>query len=66
MGTVYRAADTKLNRQVAVKVLPDAFAQDTARMQRFEREAQVFATLNHPVVIPNVGAAGVRWDDSCA
>src|ERR1051325_1529788 len=48
MGAVYRATDTKLNRDVAVKILPDAFAQDSARMQRFEREAQVLATLNHP------------------
>ena len=48
MGAVYRASDTKLNRDVAIKILPDAFAQDAARMQRFEREAQVLATLNHP------------------
>src|SRR5690348_4308976 len=48
MGAVYRATDTKLNRDVAIKVLPDAFAQDGARMQRFEREAQVLASLNHP------------------
>src|SRR5215510_10686624 len=48
MGAVYRATDTKLNRDVAIKVLPEAFAQDSARMQRFEREAQVLAWLNHP------------------
>jgi serine/threonine-protein kinase len=48
MGAVYRATDTKLNRDVAIKVLPAAFAQDAARMQRFEREAQVLAALNHP------------------
>src|SRR5215472_5848849 len=48
MGAVYRAADTKLNRDVAVKVLPEAFAQDTDRMVRFGREAQVLASLNHP------------------
>src|SRR5262245_16799002 len=48
MGAVYRATDTKLNRDVAIKVLPAAFADDTARMQRFEREAQVLASLNHP------------------
>jgi len=48
MGAVYRATDTKLNRDVAVKVLPPAFAEDAARMQRFEREAQVLASLNHP------------------
>jgi serine/threonine protein kinase len=45
---VYRATDTKLNRDVAIKVLPEAFAADSARMQRFEREAQVLAALNHP------------------
>src|SRR5262245_48881538 len=39
MGTVYRATDTKLNREVAIKVLPDSFAQDPDRMSRFEREA---------------------------
>src|SRR6516225_5433666 len=48
MGAVYRATDTKLNRDVAIKVLPPAFAEDSARMQRFEREAQVLASLNHP------------------
>ena len=48
MGEVYRATDTKLNRDVAIKVLPDAFAQDAERMARFEREAQVLASLNHP------------------
>ena len=48
MGAVYRASDTKLNRDVAIKVLPDAFAQDADRMARFEREAQVLASLNHP------------------
>src|SRR4029077_13611713 len=48
MGAVYRATDTKLNRDVAIKVLPEAFAQDAGRMARFEREAQVLASLNHP------------------
>src|SRR6516162_3099789 len=48
MGTVYRATDTKLNRDVAIKVLPDAFAQDADRLARFTREAQVLASLNHP------------------
>src|SRR5689334_4543300 len=48
MGEVYRAADTKLGRDVAIKVLPDAFAHDPDRMARFQREAQVLAALNHP------------------
>ena len=48
MGTVYRATDTKLNREVAVKVLPDIFAADPDRFARFTREAQVLASLNHP------------------
>jgi len=48
MGAVYRAADTKLNREVAIKVLPPGVAEDAARMRRFEREAQVLASLNHP------------------
>jgi serine/threonine protein kinase len=47
MGEVYRAR-TKLNRDVALKVLPEAFASDPQRMGRFEREAQVLASLNHP------------------
>src|ERR1700756_871530 len=48
MGEVYRATDTKLGRDVAIKVIPEAFAQDANRMARFEREAQVLASLNHP------------------
>ncbi len=48
MGQVYRATDTRLHRDVALKVLSPAFAQDGARMARFEREAQVLASLNHP------------------
>ena len=48
MGEVYRATDTKLNRDVALKVLPEAFAADRERMVRFSREAQVLASLNHP------------------
>jgi Tol biopolymer transport system component len=48
MGEVYRARDSKLNREVAIKVLPEAFANDSDRMARFEREAQVLASLNHP------------------
>src|SRR5882762_9236593 len=48
MGAVYRATDTKLGRDVAIKVLPEGFGQDATRMARFEREAQVLASLNHP------------------
>src|SRR5580698_8909456 len=48
MGEVYRAKDTKLDREVAIKVLPGAFAQDPERLARFEREAKVLAALNHP------------------
>ena len=48
MGEVYRGRDTKLNRDVALKVLPAAFANDPDRMARFQREAQVLASLNHP------------------
>src|SRR5947209_3837526 len=48
MGEVYRAKDTKLKREVALKVLPEAFANDPERMARFQREAEVLASLNHP------------------
>jgi eukaryotic-like serine/threonine-protein kinase len=50
MGEVYRARDTKLNRDVAIKILPPAFANDPDRLVRFKREAQVLAALNHPNV----------------
>ena len=52
MGQVYRARDTTLDRDVALKVLPDAFTADPDRLARFEREAKVLASLNHP----NIGA----------
>ena len=48
MGEVCRARDTRLNRDVALKVLPEAFATDADRMSRFEREAQLLAAVNHP------------------
>ena len=50
MGDVYQATDSKLGRSVAVKLLPDAFARDADRLTRFEREARVLASLNHPNV----------------
>jgi eukaryotic-like serine/threonine-protein kinase len=52
MGEVYRAKDTRLGRDVAVKLLPAAFTSDLERLARFRREAQVLASLNHP----NIGA----------
>ena len=63
MGEVYRARDSKLNREVAIKVLPAAFAHDADRMARFEREAQVLASLNHPNIAQIYGleeSDGVR------
>ena len=48
MGEVYRATDTHLKRQVAIKVLPESLANDTQRLARFQREAEVLASLNHP------------------
>ena len=51
MGEVYRARDTRLNRDVALKVLPDDFARDPARVQRFEQEARAVAALNHPNIV---------------
>ena len=60
MGEVYRATDTKLKRDVALKVLPESFTQDPQRMARFTREAQVLASLNHP----NIGAIhGLEEED---
>src|SRR5262245_24092927 len=63
MGEVYRALDTNLGRQVAIKILPDAFAQDPERLARFEREAKTLAALNHPNIAQIYGfekADGVR------
>src|SRR5438128_2049026 len=52
MGEVYRAVDSKLRREVALKILPPKFASDPSRLARFEREAHLLASLNHP----NIGA----------
>ena len=68
MGEVWRAIDTTLDREVAIKVLPAAFAADRERLARFEREAKVLASLTHPsiaaidVVTPN----GKSWAISTA
>ena len=51
MGEVYKAADTRLEREVAIKVLPTAFAQDAERLSRFEREAKAVAALSHPNIL---------------
>src|SRR5881397_643063 len=63
MGEIYRARDTKLNRDVALKILPAAFASDPDRMARFTREAQTLAALNHPNIAHIHGleeSAGLR------
>ena len=51
MGEVYRARDTKLGRDVAIKVLPATYSQDAERLQRFEQEAQAAGSLNHPNIL---------------
>jgi serine/threonine protein kinase len=58
MGAVYRATDTKLNREVAVKILPGDFASSPDRLARFTREAQVLASLNHPHIAAIYGVEG--------
>jgi len=57
MGEVYRARDTKLDRDVAIKILPVGFATDPERVARFEREAKTLASLNHPNIAHVYGAA---------
>ncbi len=64
MGEVYKARDTKLGREVAIKVLPEAFEQDRERLARFEREARNLASLNHPNVATLHGleqSGGIRF-----
>ena len=65
MGEVYRARDTNLDREVAIKVLPESFASDNDRVMRFEREAKALASLNHPHIaqiygFEHVAEAGLR------
>ncbi len=64
MGEVYRAEDTNLSREVAIKVLPEQFTKDPQRLARFEREAKLLASLNHPNIAAIYGleeADGVRF-----
>jgi eukaryotic-like serine/threonine-protein kinase len=64
MGEVWQATDSRLGREVALKVLPEAFARDAERVARFAREAQVLASLNHPSIAALYGledVEGVRW-----
>ena len=65
MGEVYRATDTNLKRDVAIKVLPASVAGDADRLARFQREAEILASLNHPNIAAIYGleraAASPRW-----
>src|SRR5437016_2132339 len=64
MGEVYRARDTKLKREVAIKILPEEFSRDRDRVARFQREAEVLASLNHPniaAIYDIQEAAGFRF-----
>jgi serine/threonine protein kinase len=64
MGEVYRARDTRLGREVAIKVLPHAFTRDQDRVARFEREARVLASLNHPNIAAIYGLEELRGGES--
>ncbi len=67
MGEVYRATDTRLGREVALKLLPEAFAADPDRLARFEREAKLLASLNHPNIAHLYGfETAARPDGTCA
>src|SRR4029077_8207610 len=63
MGEVYRGRDIRLNRDVALKFLPEAFALDPDRLARFKREAQVLASLNHPHIAQIYGLEGQEGRD---
>ena len=64
MGEVYRARDTKLDREVAIKVLPEEFARDEERLLRFEREAKLLASLNHPNIASIYGLERIERRES--
>src|SRR5262249_4293559 len=61
MGEVYRGRDTRLGREVAIKVLPDVFVADPDRLARFEREAKLLAALNHPHIAAVYGLEPAGW-----
>jgi eukaryotic-like serine/threonine-protein kinase len=64
MGELYQAHDTKLGRDVAIKVLPEAFAHDPERLSRFQREAKVLASLNHPNIATIYGLEQANGTDN--
>ena len=64
MGEVYRATDTKLDRDVAIKVLPESLAGDPDRIARFQREAKTLASLNHPNIGRHLRPGRSRPDES--